>query len=310
MIFKKIILLLSTITLLLTGCKTNASMQHEQTDTSKNTEAFKTEETSSDETQQADTEALSQPEILHFVDALGGWHETEILPTVAKHNYNWEYLSNDGQNISYIGDTNYTIRKGIDVSYHQKTIDWEKVKADGYDFAFLRVGYRGYAESGKLMQDSAFATNIKNAQKAGIDVGVYFFAQAINEQEAMEEAEFVLNILKDYTLQLPVVYDPELIRDAKARTDDVTGEQFTKNTIIFCEAMKQAGFEPMIYSNMVWEATLFDMEQLQVYPFWYADYEKVPQTPYNFTFWQYSESGSVDGINGNTDLNVWFCPTN
>ena len=106
----------------------------------------------------------------------------------------------------------------------------------------------------------------------------------------------------------PIVYDPELIRDQPARTNDVSGEQFTKNTIVFCEAIKAAGYEPMIYSNMVWEAFYFDMTQLQDYPIWYADYELVPQTPYDFSFWQYSEKGHVDGIEGTVDLNVWFCP--
>ena len=173
---------------------------------------------------------------------------------------------------------------------------------------FIRIGYRGYGSSGVLKLDNMFYQNIKGAQKAGLDVGVYFFAQAINEQEALEEAQFVLDALKGYELQLPVVYDPEHIRDDDARTDNVSGEQFTKNTIAFCNAIKEAGFEPMIYSNMVWEAFYFDMIQLQDYPIWYADYELVPQTPYDFTFWQYSEKGSVDGIEGIVDLNVWFCP--
>ena len=88
----------------------------------------------------------------------------------------------------------------------------------------------------------------------------------------------------------------------------VTGEQFTKNTIAFCEKIREAGYEPMIYSNMYWEAFLFDLEQLQDYPIWYADYENIPQTPYDFTFLQYSESGHVDGIDGVTDLNIWFVP--
>ena len=184
----------------------------------------------------------------------------------------------------------------------------EKVKNAGYDFAIIRIGYRGYGSSGVLKEDTAFAKHIEGAQKAGMDVGVYFFAQAINEQEALEEANFVLDSLKEYELQLPVVYDPELIRNEDARTNNVSGEQFTKNTIAFCNAIKDAGFEPMIYSNMFWEAFLFDMTQLQDYPIWYADYETIPQTPYDFTMWQYSEKGIVDGIEGNVDLNIWFCP--
>ncbi|MBP3677288.1 MAG: CapA family protein [Agathobacter sp.] len=254
-------------------------------------------------------ETEKEPEILRFVDVKGNWHEVEVLENVEKHPYNWEYLTNDETGISYVGDTNYTVRKGIDVSKWQGKIDWEQVKAAGYEFAFLRLGYRGYGTEGKMEIDSTFYYNIQNARKYGIDLGVYFFSQAINETEALEEANFVLSALEGYKLQLPIVYDPELISHDDARTDNVTGEQFTKNTITFCEAIKAAGYEPMVYSNMVWEATLFDMTRLQDYDFWYADYEATPQTPYDFTFWQYTESGKVPGTEGNVDLNLQFIPT-
>lgn len=294
----KLYLLISIFVLLLTvtGCG--------QSD--KTTES--TEISSEESTETTATEAVSTPKTLRFVDAWGEWHETEILTDVEEHPYNWDYLTNDENGISYAGDENYTYRLGIDVSKWQGNIDWEKVKADGYEFVIIRLGFRGYSQTGGMEIDSMFYQNIQGAQAAGLDVGVYFFSQAINEEEALEEAEFVIDALEGYTLQLPVVYDPELIRDQEARTNDVTGEQFTKNTIVFCEAMEEAGYSPMIYSNMVWEAFLFDMTELQKYPFWYADYEATPQTPYDFVMWQYSETGSVDGINGNVDLNILFEP--
>lgn len=289
---------IATCFLALTACGNDTPTQNTDTEVS---------EIVTDQTEATETE--NQPEILCYVDAKGEWHETEILENVKKHDYNWDYLTNNENGISYEGDTRYTIRKGVDVSKWQGYIDWEKVKADGYDFAFLRLGYRGYGEAGNISIDETFHQNMQNARKHGIDLGVYFFSQAINEEEAQEEAEFVLNALEGYKLQLPIVYDPELISNDEARTDNVTGEQFTKNTIVFCEAIKAAGFEPMIYSNMIWEADLFDMTQLQDYPFWYADYEAVPQTPYDFTYWQYSETGNVNGIEGNADLNIQFIPT-
>lgn len=289
---------IATCFLALTACGNDTPTQNTDTEVS---------EIVTDQTEATETE--NQPEILRYVDAKGEWHETEILENVKKHDYNWDYLTNNENGISYEGDTRYTIRKGVDVSKWQGYIDWEKVKADGYDFAFLRLGYRGYGEAGNISIDETFHQNMQNARKHGIDLGVYFFSQAINEEEAQEEAEFVLNALEGYKLQLPIVYDPELISNDEARTDNVTGEQFTKNTIVFCEAIKAAGFEPMIYSNMIWEADLFDMTQLQDYPFWYADYEAVPQTPYDFTYWQYSETGKVNGIEGNADLNIQFIPT-
>ena len=182
------------------------------------------------------------------------------------------------------------------------------MKAAGYDFAFLRIGYRGYGEQGTLCADAKFQQNIVNAHNAGVEVGVYLFSQAVSEDEALQEAGLVLEQLQGHSLELPVVFDPERIRDDAARTDNVTGEQFTKNTVLFCEKMKEAGYQPMIYSNMLWEAFEYDMEALADYPIWYADYEPVPQTPYYFSFWQYSEKGSVDGIAGNVDLNVQFLP--
>ncbi|MCR5719259.1 MAG: glycoside hydrolase family 25 protein [Lachnospiraceae bacterium] len=243
---------------------------------------------------------------LRYVDAHGEWHDTLINPNVRKHDYDFSLLSNDGQNISLKENEDYELVKGIDVSHHQGNINWDKVKAAGYDFAILRIAFRGYGESGVLKPDTRFKENLTNAHKAGLKVGAYIFSQAINEAEAVEEAEFVLDILGEEELELPVVYDPELIRDDAARTDDVTGEQFTLNTIAFCDRIREAGYETMIYSNMVWEADLFDLEKLSDLEIWYADYEPVPQTPYHFTMWQYSEKGSVPGVLGICDLDVMF----
>lgn len=249
-----------------------------------------------------DKSSEKKPEILHFVDVYGQPYEVEIRPEIEKHTYNLDGFLHDGYQLSYTGDERYTYRLGVDVSEHQGDIDWEKVKAAGYDFAFIRVGYRGYEEAGRLCTDAMFHQNIVEAQSAGIDVGVYFFAQAVNEAEA--EADLVLQQLAGYQLQLPVVYDPERILDDEARTDNVSGEQFTKNTAVFCQKIKEAGYQPTIYSNMLWEAYELDLKVLEEYPIWYADYELKPQTPYRFEFWQYTNQGAVDGIEGETDLNI------
>ena len=114
----------------------------------------------------------------------------------------------------------------------------------------------------------------------------------------------MIDRLQGYTLQLPVIYDPEHILDAPARTDNVPGEQVTKNTLVFCHMIEEAGYEAGIYSNMLFEAFEFDLAQLADYPLWYADYESLPQTPYHFIYWQYSNEGHVDGIDGVVDLNI------
>ena len=238
-----------------------------------------------------------------FVDVFGEEYETTINPAVEKNSYDpTAYTTGDGR-IRYEDDT-YISDFGIDVSHHQGRIDWERAAADGVTFAFLRIGYRGYGQEGNLRPDTEFERNITGAQAAGIDVGVYLFSQAINEEEAAEEAQFVIERLQGHSLQLPVIYDPEHILDAPARTDDVPGEQVTKNTIVFCRMIEEAGYEAGIYSNMLFEAFEFDLAQLSDYPLWYADYEPLPQTPYHFVYWQYSNEGRVSGVDGVVDLNI------
>ncbi len=276
-------------------------------------EEFTEERTEEKETRGITEEGTLEPaesagEVLHFIDAWEEWHDMVIDEKIPKHDYNFTLLKNTGQDVDYVGDKEYYVRKGVDVSYHQGTIDWARVRNSGIEFAFIRIGYRGYGQNGKLREDSQFKENIVSASQAGLDVGVYLFSQAINEEEALEEAHFVIDQLQEagVALTLPVVYDPELIRDDKARTDHISGKQFTENSIVFCEKIKEAGYEPMIYSNMVWEAFYFDLNRLTDYQIWYADYEKIPQTPYWFSFWQYSCNGKVDGISGRVDLNLQF----
>ncbi|MBQ5471284.1 MAG: glycoside hydrolase family 25 protein [Treponema sp.] len=221
-----------------------------------------------------------------FKDALGEYHIAEINHDVPKVQYNKDLFVKKHRRMSYIGDERYTTRLGIDISRHEGEIDWKKVKNAGIEFVIMRIGWRGY-QSGILHTDENFHQNIKGALEHGLDIGVYVFSQAINEEEALEEANLVIKELENYKITLPVVFDPESVGWEEARTDDISGEQFTKNTIVFCNRIKEAGYEPMIYSNLIWETEFFDLSQLKEYKIWYADYEKKPQTPYHFDYWQY-----------------------
>lgn len=249
-------------------------------------------------------------EVYTFQDVEGNEYEAPLLDDVPRCTYDFECLQTDETTgyKSYSDDERgVTARMGIDVSEFQgEEIDWKQVRESGVEFVIIRLGYRAYGETGELVADAMFDNNIKGAIDAGLDVGVYFFSQAVSAAEAVEEAEFVLDYIKPYKIAGPVVYDTEEIQWDTARTDDNTKQDFTNYCKVFCDTVKAAGYEPMIYSNMKWMALTLDMSELSGYDFWYADYHETPQCPYDYQMWQYSESGSVPGINTNVDLNLWF----
>ena len=204
-----------------------------------------------------------------------------------------------------------SIYNGIDVSYHQGTINWSNVKAAGIDFAILRLGYRGYS-NGSLVTDSKFTTYIKDAAAAGIPLGVYFWTEAINVDEAVAEAQYVVSTLAPYksSITMPVVIDWELNSNSRHG-----GLPKTTNTAIcsaFCDYVKQSGYTPMIYANVSDLNNNLDGEALgQKYEIWVARYNNIvnnatAQFYGNYSMWQYASSGSVDGISGNVDMNFWY----
>ena len=245
-----------------------------------------------------------------FQDVEENSYEAPLLESVPKCTYDFSYLKADeetGYKSFHDKKNGVKARFGIDVSEFQgEEIDWKLVKESGVEFVIIRLGYRAYGETGALVMDAMYEQNIQGALGAGLDVGVYFFSQAVSGAEAVQEAEFVLEQLKPYDISGPVVYDTEEIKWDTARTDENTREDFTNFCKVFCDTIKQAGYEPMIYSNMKWMAFTLDMEELTEYDFWYADYHDIPQCPYDYKIWQYSETGVVPGINANVDLNLWF----
>jgi GH25 family lysozyme M1 (1,4-beta-N-acetylmuramidase) len=194
---------------------------------------------------------------------------------------------------------------GIDVSYYQGDIDWQQVKNAGIDFAILRLGYRGYS-AGTLVEDERFREYIAGASAVGIDVGIYFFSQAINEQEAKEEANFVLSRLGDYTVKYPVVFDWEIIGNKPARTDGLSTKTLTACAKTFCDTIADAGYIPGIYFTKYLGYVSYDLSQLSEYEFWFAEYSKAPSFYYDFDMWQYSDTASIPGIKGRVDMDICF----
>ena len=264
-------------------------------------------------------EGLSTTQILKyfFPDELiltdeGSFHFYDINYDLKLHGHPDEsFVLNDKGEIEYIENDASAGIKGIDISKYNGTIDWEKVAADGVKFAYIRAGVRGYS-SGKIVMDETFKSNVEGASAAGIQIGTYFFSQAVNEEEAIEEANAVLEVLDGINITCPIAYDLEKVEhaDSKPRTNGLSTEQFTKNTIAFCNRISEAGYTPMIYGNIKTYLMLLDMTQLEDYQKWFAGYISddsiTPYFPYEMRIWQYTSKGTVDGIDGKCDMNIAF----
>lgn len=211
----------------------------------------------------------------------------------------------DNGELVYMEGEKQISHKGIDVSKFQGEIDWNKVAASGVEFAIVRLGYRGYG-TGAIVMDETAIQNIEGALGANIKVGVYFFSQAVTIQEAVEEAEFVIDKIKQYDITYPVIYDTEEIVNDNSRAEGLGKEERTEIAKAFLERVKQAGYTPVIYANLRWFTMSLDIPELEMYDKWYAYYDKELYFPYEISMWQYTESGQVDGIKGNVDLNLSF----
>ena len=191
--------------------------------------------------------------------------------------------------------------KGIDVSKHNGNIDWGQVKSAGIGFAMIRCGYRG-SSSGVLVVDPLYEANIRGAQAAGIPVGVYFFSQAVNIEEAVEEASLVLDLIGGYSLQYPVYLDVE---KSRGRGDEISPEERTEICRAFLATISNAGYAAGIYSNKLWFENRINTGSLADYRIWMAQYVDIPTyTATRYDMWQYTSKGSVPGVPGNVDMNV------
>lgn len=195
---------------------------------------------------------------------------------------------------------------GIDVSYHQGEIRWNEVVDAGIRFAMLRLGHRAVSD-GVVRVDTQWEENYAGARAAGMPVGVYFYSQAISVEEAREEAAFVLSILGGRHLDFPVVFDWE-IYSSRGRNANMDPETVNACAIAFCEEIRNAGYEPMVYFNLDLDNRFWDLETLQDqgYSFWLAMYRDTMNWPYEATMWQYTDKGKVAGIDGKVDLNLYF----
>ncbi len=203
------------------------------------------------------------------------------------------------------------IVNGIDVSEYQKAIDWNSVKASGIDFAFIRVGGRGWGATGGMYNDSNYAANMQNAIAAGVNVGVYIFSQATTPAEAEEEAQFILDRIGGYNISLPLVLDYEFASGSsnggRLRNANLSKDDATNVCLAFCNKIAAAGYKPMVYANPdMLNNHLNPATISNSYPIWLANYTTTTTYAGTFSYWQYSDAGSVSGISTKVDMNFYY----
>lgn len=206
-----------------------------------------------------------------------------------------------------------TIINGIDVSQWQASIDWNKVKAAGIDFAFIRMGYRGYGSAGTLNKDTYYDRNMQGAAAAGIRTGIYIFSQAITPAEAKAEAQYILNNIGSYNVTMPLILDYEYASTesglgGRLYNAKLSKKQATDVCLAFCETIAAAGYTPMVYANksmLEGQLNAVDLTQ-RGYRIWLANYTTNTTYGGTFDFWQYSSTGKVNGISGNVDMNFYY----
>lgn len=217
--------------------------------------------------------------------------------------YSHSSFIRNGQFYEYTHEDLVVNKTGIDVSDHQGWIDWEAVKAEGIQFAFIRLGYRGATE-GDLYLDEYFEYNIQAAHDAGIECGVYFFSQAITEDEAREEAQFVLDTLGSTKLEHPIAFDSEAAAEGiTSRVAGLSVEESSAIAQVFCETIEAAGYQALLYGNGH-DLGRYSTSLRESYPVWYAEYGALPAYTGEYVLWQYASAGVINGIDAQVDLNL------
>ena len=253
----------------------------------------------------ADDDKYSKDEYIAVADEKGNKRYYEISGDIAKNDYDLENsLVNENGLLSYKDNKREAIR-GVDLSKYNGDVDFGKLKDNGIRFAMLRLGSRGYG-TGKITLDEKFVEYAQNAQVAGIQIGAYFYSQAVNETEAVEEANYIVGAVSGFGVKYPIAIDIEKVEGDEARTDKLTIEERTAVVKMFCDAVKGYGYKPVIYATTDMLVTGLDLKELADYDVWLADYDIPTDYPYRFSMWQYNKKGRIDGITGDIDLDLSF----
>ncbi len=254
-----------------------------------------------------DKEPTANGKVVTVTDSEMGTIALQTAKGAKLNTYTKENLTTDENgNYAYYEDGVKISHLGVDLSEFQTNVDFAALKNAGVEFVMLRVGGRYYGEKGALYEDSAFENFYEQATAAGLKVGAYFLSQSITTDEAKDEAAFILKKLNGKKLDYPIAFDWEIISEDEARTDNITGSELTLMAEAFCDAIREAGYQTIVYANTDQMFTLYDFETMKDYDFWLADYRDFPSMYYKFHMWQYTKTGSIDGVEGTVDLNLSF----
>lgn len=228
-----------------------------------------------------------------------------ISPYLTKNTYDFTNLVSQSNIMKYYENGKKISFLGVDVSKYQDDVDFETLKSAGVDYVMIRVGARGYS-TGQITQDDNFIDNIERAKAAGLDVGVYFYSQAVSEEEAVEEANFVLGSIAGYEIDYPVAFLMEKISNDKARIDGLSKNDKTMVARAFLNTIKDAGYMPMVYGTKEWLIKEVELSKLTEYDIWLSQNGDLPDYPYRFSMWQYTSTAEISGIEGYANLNINF----
>lgn len=230
-----------------------------------------------------------------------------ISPYLTKNTYDFKNLSENANLRKYTDNGKKISRVGVDISKHNGKVNFNSIKAAGVDYVMLRLGARGYS-TGQLSLDDNFVENMEAAVEAGLDIGVYFYSQAISQDEVVQELNFVIQNLEPYRANItyPVAFDMENVANDKARIDGLSRDDKTAIAVTFLSGIQTAGYVPMVYGNKEWLIKNIDLTKLQDYDVWLSQEQDIPDYPYQFAMWQYTTTGVLNGVTGDASLNLCF----
>lgn len=224
---------------------------------------------------------------------------------IPKHNYDFVGLVYQEPVMKYYDKGDAISHLGVNLNKNSGEVNFDKLKSAGVEFVMIRMGARGY-QNGQITVDEKFTSYIREAREAGLEVGITFYSQAVTKEEAVEEANMVLESISANSISYPIVFDMELVSNDTSRIETLSKMTVTNIADAFCQIVKDAGYSPMIYGNKYWLLRRIDLTKLSSYDIWLSQEEDMPDYPYKFSMWEYTREGQIDGIAGDASLSISF----